>query len=164
MSNPADPIHFRRVQQLRAAVYAQTDPTTSVELLTELAKAEAALRDAESKTAPPQAPTEAPKTVVAPAGRLLGPESTGLKVEPALTMDTIPTALSSSTLAPTPSDQRCHQRLARQQAQVGVHLGLHRCCPPRSYAPSRSERQIGPAPQMDSPMTSLLVADETNRI
>jgi len=74
-------------------VYAQPDPTASVELLTELAKAEAALRDAEGKFAPPQAPTEAPKTPATPAGRLLGPESTGLKVEPTLTMNPVPTAI-----------------------------------------------------------------------
>src|SRR5215204_5236454 len=75
----------RLVQRLRAAVYSQPDPPASPDLLAELAKTEAALREAEANAAPP-APT-VPATPAAPAGRLLGPESTKLKVEPALAMN-----------------------------------------------------------------------------
>ncbi len=79
----------RRVQQLRAAVYAQTDPTTDTELVAELARAETQLREA---VAPASAATAAPAPP-APVGRMLGPETTGLKVEPVVTMNPIPTAI-----------------------------------------------------------------------
>lgn len=86
-----DPLPLaRRVQQLRAAVYVQPDQTANLDLLPELAQAEAALRAAEVAARP--APAIAP-TGAAPAGRMLGPNSTQLKVEPTPNMHPVPTAI-----------------------------------------------------------------------
>ena len=79
----------RQVQRLRAAVFGQADPSANPDRFAELARAEAQLRDAERR---PAAPTEA-APVAAPAGRMLGAETTGLKVEPALHMNPVPTAI-----------------------------------------------------------------------
>jgi hypothetical protein len=79
----------RTVQQLRGRVYARPDPAADPALLAALTRAEAALRAA---TLP--SPTTAPaKSAAGPAGRFLGPETTGLKVEPVLTMNPVPTAI-----------------------------------------------------------------------
>ncbi|HYH65668.1 MAG TPA: hypothetical protein VD866_13310 [Urbifossiella sp.] len=80
----------RQVQRLRAAVYAQPDPTANPDLLAELSLAEGALRAEEAAAGP--VPTDAP-AAVAPAGRMLGPNSTQLKVEPTLNMHPVPTAI-----------------------------------------------------------------------
>ena len=89
-SNPLDRTFLRkRVQRLRAAIYARTDPTADPELLEELAQAEKQLREANTPVAAPEATSPPPVT----PGRMLGPESTGLKVEPVLTMNPIPTAI-----------------------------------------------------------------------
>jgi hypothetical protein len=83
----------RQVQQLRAAVYAQPDPTADPELLAELGRAEAALRAAEAAAVTPASEAPAPAAPAAPAGRLLGPDTTKLKVEPMLHMSTVPTSI-----------------------------------------------------------------------
>jgi hypothetical protein len=91
---PSDLASLRRqVQRLRAAVYTQPDPSANPGLLADLAKAEAALREAESKVTAPQAPAPPSVPEPTPAGRLLGPETTGLKVEPVLNMNPVPTAI-----------------------------------------------------------------------
>jgi hypothetical protein len=81
----------RQLQRLRASVYSQADPTANESLLAELRAAEKALREAESQAAPGRKaePSEAPT----PAGRFLGANSTGLKVEPVLAMNPVPTAV-----------------------------------------------------------------------
>lgn len=88
MPNPLAPLR-RKVQQLRAAVYARPDPAADPELLQELAAAETALRAAEAVTAAPAADAKP----AAPAGRLLGPDTTKLKVEPTLHLNPVPTSI-----------------------------------------------------------------------
>lgn len=82
----------REAQRARAAVYAQPDPTADPELLAALARAEARLRAAAAPPPTPEAPPT-PAPAPAPAGRMLGPDTTGLKVEPVLAMNPIPTAI-----------------------------------------------------------------------
>jgi hypothetical protein len=87
----ADPAALRRrLHRLRAAVYAQPDPTADPGLTAELDRVRVALAGAPA--AAPPAPAEAPPTAP-PAGRLLGPETTGLRVEPTLNLNPVPTAL-----------------------------------------------------------------------
>ncbi|HVK11473.1 MAG TPA: hypothetical protein VM597_22070 [Gemmataceae bacterium] len=78
----------RRVRQLRAAVYARPDPAADPALLAELARAEAALH---AIPAPPVAPAATPEAT--PAGRLLGPDTTRLKVETVVRLNPVPTAI-----------------------------------------------------------------------
>jgi hypothetical protein len=79
----------QRVQRLRAVVYSQPDPTANQDLLAELTQAEAQLREMNNQAAaPPPAATAA-----ASVGRMLGSETTGLKVESVLAMNPIPTAI-----------------------------------------------------------------------
>src|SRR5687768_9835710 len=93
---PADPPSraalTRQLQRLQAAVYAQTDPSADAALRAELARVQTALRDAAAVVPRPDAPP-APLPPRPPAGRLLGPETTGLKVEPTLNLNPVPTAI-----------------------------------------------------------------------
>ncbi|HKI35627.1 MAG TPA: hypothetical protein VKA46_27470 [Gemmataceae bacterium] len=79
----------RQVQALRAAVFSLPDPSANPDILRQLAAAEQALRSAQ-QPAPP-APAGAPTT--APHGRLLGPETTGLRVAPTVHMHSLPTGI-----------------------------------------------------------------------
>jgi hypothetical protein len=84
----------RRVRHLRAAVYAQPDPTADPTLVAALKAAEDELRAAAARaSAKPDAGAPQPAPPPHPAGRMLGPESTGLKVEAALAMNPVPTAI-----------------------------------------------------------------------
>src|SRR5262245_46817065 len=84
------------VQGLRAAVYGRQDPSADEKLLEELARAEAALRAMQKQLAgaPPPAPA-APATPPPPTNRprLLGPETTELRVESRLRMQPLPTGI-----------------------------------------------------------------------
>ncbi|MFO0798481.1 MAG: hypothetical protein U0804_13475 [Gemmataceae bacterium] len=77
---------------MQAAVYAQTDPSADAGLRAELARVQSALRGAAADV--PLAPVPvAPPPPRPPVGRLLGPETTGLKVEPTLNLNPVPTAI-----------------------------------------------------------------------
>jgi hypothetical protein len=83
----------RRVQGLRVAVYAETDPSAS-RLRQQLAGEEARLRDLENQLAtPPPAETNERTPSASPQGRFLGPKTTGLQVEPTLNMQPISTGV-----------------------------------------------------------------------
>jgi hypothetical protein len=84
---PGDLQH--NAERLRRAVYSQPDPGANPDLLRQLAEAELALRVAQppAASAPPGAPTAAPH------GRLLGPETTGLRVTPTVNMHPLPTGI-----------------------------------------------------------------------
>jgi hypothetical protein len=85
----------RRVQSLRAAVYAQPDPAAHpdfarlIEAEARLHKREAELRAAE----PPPAPAAEKAATPAARGRLLGPLTTNLRVETKLHMQPLPTGI-----------------------------------------------------------------------
>ena len=81
----------RRVQRLRSLVYSQPDPAAVADLQAELAAAETELRAAQTRPLP-TASTPA-QTASPPAARLLGSDTTGLKVDPTLTMNPVPTAI-----------------------------------------------------------------------
>lgn len=83
-----------RVRGLRMAVYTQADPSADPELYRHLAQEENRLRELEQqlKVAPPTAEVGQPADL-APRGRFLGPRTTGLKVEPTLHMQPIPTGI-----------------------------------------------------------------------
>jgi len=107
------------VQRLRGAVYAQPDPTANPDLLAELAQAEPALRDAEvgARSAPADAPAP-----TAPAGRLLGANSTQLKVEPTLNMHPVPTAIYPLL------DPDTDPLLTVAVTNVSLNAGIKRVC------------------------------------
>jgi hypothetical protein len=79
----------RQLQALRAAVFFLPDPSSNPDLLRQLADAEKALRS--PKPPSPPAPADTPST--APIGRLLGPETTGLRVTPTVNMHPLPTGI-----------------------------------------------------------------------
>src|SRR5271165_6826571 len=83
----------RRVMGLRAQLYSQTDPSSGEALRQRLADEEATLRRLEDEVknlpAPPSPEGQSPAS--APRGRMLGPKTTGLRVEPTLKMDPLPT-------------------------------------------------------------------------
>jgi hypothetical protein len=81
---------YLRVRGLQEAVYSQPDPAADTTLRARLAQAEADLNDLRQRTAGRAAAAEA---AVEPARRLrlLGPETTGLRVEAALRMQPLPT-------------------------------------------------------------------------
>ena len=82
----------RQLHRLRTAVYSQSDPAADTALRAEITRLLATLREAEAASAPTTtAPVPSPP--VAPGGRLLGPETTGLKVEPSLNMNPVPTGI-----------------------------------------------------------------------
>lgn len=83
-----------QVQSLRAVVFSQADPSTNPDLLRQLVEAEKELLAA--KQPPPDAPLSDPPAAAAPAvpqGRLLGPETTGLRVTPTVNMHPLPTGI-----------------------------------------------------------------------
>src|SRR5262245_2438501 len=82
----------RRVQALQAAVYTRPDPAADPALLQQLADAQAALARLEQEAAKPPEPAAAPAEPAA-YGRFLGPETTGLKVTSAVTMQPVPTGI-----------------------------------------------------------------------
>src|SRR4051794_23532565 len=82
----------RRIQGLRAAVYAQADPSVS-DLHQRLAVEETKLRDLEQQRAVPPSAGANDQAPAAPRGRFLGPQTTGLQVEPTLKMQPIPTGV-----------------------------------------------------------------------
>ncbi len=88
---PARAALARQLHRLQAAVYAQTDPSANSDLRAELARVQTALRDA--AVVSPPASTPAPLPPRPPGGRMLGPETTGLKVEPTLNLNPVPTAI-----------------------------------------------------------------------
>src|SRR5262245_40639618 len=82
----------RDVMALRHAMYSQPDPTAHPDLANRLAEAQARLLELEHQldVSSPDA-GRCPENP--PAGRLLGPESTGLKVDSALNMEPLPTGI-----------------------------------------------------------------------
>lgn len=89
--SPARTALTRQLNRLQAAVYAQTDPSADTDLRTEIARVQAALRD--TATVVPFLDEPASPPARPPTGRLLGPETTGLKVEPTLNLNPVPTAI-----------------------------------------------------------------------
>ena len=85
----------RRVQGLRAQLYSQTDPSTGEALRQRLADEEATLRrledEAKDLPSPPSPEGHAPAS--ASLGRMLGPRTTGLRVEQTLHMEPLPTGV-----------------------------------------------------------------------
>src|SRR5262245_16100252 len=82
----------RKLQRLRVAIYSQSDPSANPQLRAELMHAQTALRDRE-RTAATVAEAAPSPLQATPTGRLLGPETTGLKVEPTLNMNPVPTSI-----------------------------------------------------------------------
>src|SRR5947207_3071790 len=83
------------VQGLQAAVYAQPDPSADQGLLDRLLQEQVKLRDLQQQVAAaPTAPVP-PQTPPPPAQRprLLGPETTDLRVETRLHMQPLPTGI-----------------------------------------------------------------------
>ena len=85
----------RRVQGLRAQLYSQTDPSTGEALRQRLADEEATLRrlEDEVKDLPSPPSPEGHAAASAPWGRMLGPRTTGLRVEQTLLMKPLPTGV-----------------------------------------------------------------------
>jgi hypothetical protein len=83
----------RRVLALQRAVYMAADPSGQPDRLRQLAQEEARLHDLErlAAQAPPLEAKEPAES--APRGRLLGPETTGLKVETTLHLQPVPTGI-----------------------------------------------------------------------
>ena len=85
----------RRVLGLRAQLYSQTDPSTGEALRQRLADEEATLRrledEAKDLPSPPSPEGHAPAS--ASLGRMLGPRTTGLRVDPKLHMKPLPTGV-----------------------------------------------------------------------
>ena len=85
----------RRVQGLRAQLYSQTDPSTGEALRQRLADEEATLRrledEAKDLPSPPSPEGHAPAS--ASLGRMLGPKTTGLRVEQKPQMEVLPTGV-----------------------------------------------------------------------
>jgi hypothetical protein len=75
---------------LRLAAYSQPDPAANPDLLRQLAEAEQAVRAGAtpSPSVPPTAPAQP-----APHGRMLGAETTGLRVTPTVNMHPLPTGI-----------------------------------------------------------------------
>jgi hypothetical protein len=75
---------------LRHAAYSQLDPAANPDLLRQLAEAEQAVR-----AGPTPSPSASPAAPAQPAldGRLLGPETTGLRVTPTVNMHPLPTGI-----------------------------------------------------------------------
>ncbi len=85
----------RRVLGLRAQLYSQTDPSTGEALRQRLADEEATLRrlEDEAKDLPSPPSPEGHAAASAPWGRMLGPRTTGLRVEQTLLMKPLPTGV-----------------------------------------------------------------------
>lgn len=85
----------RRVQGLRAQLYSQTDPSTGEALRQRLADEEATLRrlEDEAKDLPSSPSPEGHAAASAPWGRMLGPRTTGLRVERTLHWEPLPTGV-----------------------------------------------------------------------
>jgi hypothetical protein len=82
---------YQLVHGLQAAVYAQADPSADADLFKQLTEAEAALHDLKQRlTATPPSGEEPPATT---HNRFLGPGTTGLRVEPTLNMQPLPTGI-----------------------------------------------------------------------
>jgi hypothetical protein len=92
VSDPAGAA-VRRLHRLQAAVYAQPDPAADPALRAELAAAWAAVRAAGAAGPAPPRPGAAEPGPGPPAGRFLGPETTGLRVEPTVHLNPVPTAI-----------------------------------------------------------------------
>ena len=119
----------RRVQGLRAQLYSQTDPSTGEALRQRLADEEATLRrledEAKDLPSPPSPEGHAPAS--APWGRMLGPRTTGLRVERTLHMKPLPTGvynLLDPETRSTPERGR-HERVAGTETDLcaGIHRG-----------------------------------------
>jgi hypothetical protein len=83
----------RRVQALRTAVYSQLDPSANENLLQELTQEGAKLHKLEQRLAAPPVAEVNDNAGSLLRGRLLGPETTGLRVEPTLNMQPLPTGI-----------------------------------------------------------------------
>jgi hypothetical protein len=84
---------YRLVRGLQATVYAQADPSADAELYQQLTQEEARLHDLEQQfVAPSAAPAKEP-AAEAPHDRFLGPETTGLRVQPTVNMQPLPTGI-----------------------------------------------------------------------
>jgi len=94
----------RRVRSLQMAVYAAADPAGDVDLFRQLAEEEAKLetlqREAKPSSEPPTdrarplVETKDHQASLPPSrGRLLGPNTTGLSIEPTLQMQPVPTGI-----------------------------------------------------------------------
>ena len=85
----------RRVLGLRSQLYSQTDPSTGEALRQRLADEEATLRrlEDEAKDFPVLPSSEGHAPASAPRGRMLGPRTTGLRVEQTLHMKPLPTGV-----------------------------------------------------------------------
>jgi hypothetical protein len=82
----------RLVQRLRMAVYAQADPSSDGDLHRRLLQEEAKLRELQQQ-ASASTPAAKDSASAVPGGRLLGPDTTGLRVEPVLNMQPLPTGI-----------------------------------------------------------------------
>jgi hypothetical protein len=84
----------RAVLGLRRVLYAEPDPTADAALVDRLAAEESALAELEKQraAAAPARPAEE-RAESPPRGRFLGPKTSGLKVEPVLQMQPIPTGV-----------------------------------------------------------------------
>jgi hypothetical protein len=84
---------YRLVRGLQATVYAQADPSADAALYQQLTQEEARLHDLEQQfVAPSAAPAKEPADAAA-HDRFLGPETTGLRVQPTVNMQPLPTGI-----------------------------------------------------------------------
>jgi hypothetical protein len=84
--------HRGRVRGLQAAVYSQPDPSANPDLYRQLAQEEKELHALDQQLAAALA-AESQEPAAAPRGRLLGPETTGLRVTPTVNMHPLPTGI-----------------------------------------------------------------------
>jgi hypothetical protein len=85
--------HQRHLRGLQAAVYAQTDPAADPDFHRQLAQEERELHALKQQLAAALAAEPPGPATAARRGRLLGPETTGLRVEPTLHMQPLPTGI-----------------------------------------------------------------------
>jgi hypothetical protein len=82
---------YRLVRGLQATVYSQADPSADAELYQRLTQEEAKLHDLEQQAAAPAGAKEPP--TLRPHDRFLGPDTTGLRVQPTVNMQPLPTGI-----------------------------------------------------------------------
>jgi hypothetical protein len=82
-----------RVAGLHSALYSQADPSSAADLGERLAQAEIELHRLEDAAKPTGADGPSAAAPAAARGRLLGAKTTGLKVEPTLNMQPLPTGV-----------------------------------------------------------------------
>jgi hypothetical protein len=84
---------YRLVRSLQTAVYAQADPSADAELYQQLTQEQARLHDLEQQLVAPSAALAKEPAAEAPHDRFLGPETTGLRVQPTVNMQPLPTGI-----------------------------------------------------------------------